>query len=111
MLDAIRARNPVAEDIDDFGDMLADDTSDTFEHVAAQERSEVVHRCVENLPDPYRECIHLVFFEGCSLAEVARIQAIPVNTVKTRLFNARRRLAGKLAAFVAADGGQSSPGH
>jgi RNA polymerase sigma-70 factor, ECF subfamily len=38
----------------------------------------------------HRECMQLVYFEGLGLAEVASIQNVPENTVKTRLFHARK---------------------
>jgi RNA polymerase sigma-70 factor (ECF subfamily) len=50
----------------------------------------------ESPPVEQRECIHLVFYEDMSLAEIAEIQSCPTNTVKTRLFHARRKIRGCL---------------
>ena len=47
---------------------------------------------MDKLSDDHRECVHLVFYEGMSLAEVASVQGCPENTVKTRLFHARQKL-------------------
>jgi RNA polymerase sigma-70 factor (ECF subfamily) len=48
--------------------------------------------------------MHLVFFEGMSLAEVAAIQGCPENTVKTRLFHARQKIKNCLKLLVERDG-------
>jgi len=56
------------------------------------------------LSDEHRECMHLVFFEGMSLAEVAAVQGCPENTVKTRLFHARQKIKNCLRLLVERDG-------
>ncbi|XOV87167.1 MAG: RNA polymerase sigma factor [Pseudomonadota bacterium] len=47
-----------------------------------------------------RSVIELTYFSGCSYQEIAEIMDCPVNTVKTRMFHARRRLA-KLLPLLA----------
>ncbi len=44
------------------------------------------------LPDDQRAVVELTFGEGLSYREIADIMQCPVNTVKTRMFNARRKL-------------------
>jgi RNA polymerase sigma-70 factor (ECF subfamily) len=46
----------------------------------------------------HREIIDLVHYHEKSVQEVAEIVGIPGNTVKTRMFYARRRLAELLTA-------------
>ena len=52
-----------------------------------------------------RSVIELTFFSGHSYIEVAEIMDCPVNTVKTRMFHARRRLAKLLPALSEISGG------
>ena len=40
--------------------------------------------------------VELTYFSGHSYQEIAAIMQCPVNTVKTRMFHARRRLANLL---------------
>jgi RNA polymerase sigma-70 factor (ECF subfamily) len=56
------------------------------------------------LSDEHRECLHLVFFEGMGLAEVAEIQNCPEGTVKTRLFHARQKIKNCLQSLLRSEG-------
>jgi RNA polymerase sigma-70 factor (ECF subfamily) len=51
-----------------------------------------VFRAVLVLPEPYRIVIHLYYYEGYSIREIARILHLPVPTVGTRLRRGRERL-------------------
>lgn len=44
------------------------------------------------LPADQRLVIELTYYQGLSCAEVAQVADCPVNTVKTRMFHARRKL-------------------
>ena len=52
---------------------------------------------LDALPLAQRAAFQLTFYHDMGYAEIAEIMACPVNTVKTRLFHARRRLALLLA--------------
>jgi RNA polymerase sigma factor (sigma-70 family) len=52
---------------------------------------------IDALPDEQRSVVVLTYFEGRTYPEIARIVGCPVNTVKTRMFHARRRLKTLLA--------------
>ena len=51
---------------------------------------------VEELPVDFREALVLSDLEGLPYAEVAEVLAIPIGTVKSRLFRARRLLQHRL---------------
>jgi RNA polymerase sigma factor (sigma-70 family) len=51
-----------------------------------------LHAAIRALPPEQRAAIGLYHFENLLLAEVAVALAVPVGTVKTRLFHARRKL-------------------
>jgi RNA polymerase sigma factor (sigma-70 family) len=56
-----------------------------------------IARALGVLSADHRVVIELTYFEGHSCAEIAEIMRCPVNTVKTRMFYARRRLRMLLA--------------
>jgi RNA polymerase sigma-70 factor (ECF subfamily) len=57
-----------------------------------QEARAAIVRALGALSPEHRAVIELTYFEGYSCAEIAEIVHCPVNTVKTRMFHARRRL-------------------
>jgi RNA polymerase sigma-70 factor (ECF subfamily) len=107
-----RARRPdeTHDDLDDIAETAAADTPDGFAQLASKQRREGVQHCMGKLSDEHRECMHLVFFEGMSLAEVAQIQRIPENTVKTRLFHARQKIKNCLKLMLEREGGSALRG-
>lgn len=84
-------------DIDDEADRLADDT-DTPE-VSAQKRSkaELLRACVDALSDVQREVIDLAYYHEKTIAEISELLEVPENTVKTRMFQARKSLSKLMA--------------
>jgi RNA polymerase sigma-70 factor, ECF subfamily len=107
VLMAFRSRKPDSthEDLDDIADVVASDSESAFEALAQRQRHEGVRSCMDKLTDDHRECVHLVFYEGMSLAEVAGVQGCPENTVKTRLFHARQKLKNCLRLLIEREGG------
>ena len=109
---AFRSRKPDEkhEDIDDLSEVIAGEDVSAFEMLAQQQRHQGVRDCMSKLSDEHRECIHLVFYEGMALAEVAEVQACPENTVKTRLFHARQKLKNCLKLLLQREGGGTLAG-
>ena len=101
-----RGRKPDAEhdDVADLAEQLPSDAPGAFDIMADQQRSDGVRHCVDKLGPDHRECVHLVFYQGMALADVARIQQIPEGTVKTRLFHARQKLKQCLQRMLAREG-------
>jgi RNA polymerase sigma-70 factor (ECF subfamily) len=54
--------------------------------------TEFVHAGLTALSADHRQVVELTYFCGFSYQEIAEIADCPVNTVKTRMFHARRRL-------------------
>ena len=76
------------------------------ENLSAPERPEEgsVTQAVLSLPARYRIPIHLYYYEGYSVAEIANILGRSEGTVKSRLFRARDLLRNQLREEE--DGGQ-----
>ena len=51
-----------------------------------------VQKGIHRLPAAQQLSVMLVFYVGLSYEEVAQVTSVPVNTVKTRMFHARRKL-------------------
>ena len=107
VLMAFRGRKPdeTHDDLDDVADVVPSDEAGPFDQLAHQQRREGVRSCMDKLSDEHRECVHLVFYEGLALAEVASVQGCPEGTVKTRLFHARQKLKQCLQNLLQRVGG------
>jgi RNA polymerase sigma-70 factor (ECF subfamily) len=96
-LSALRRRTD--EELDEEAAAAIEDTSDDPEvTVQKKDKGDVLRKCLERLPPEHREIIDLVYYHEKSVEEVAAIVGIPHNTVKTRMFYARKRLGELLKA-------------
>jgi len=68
--------------------------------VVGSDFSEQLERAVADLPEKLRIVLLLSAMEGHTMEEVAELLAIPIGTVKSRLFLARKNVAEKLQCFV-----------
>ncbi len=68
----------------------------TEEIPCLDEKSELL-AVVMSLPERYRTVIHLYYFEGYSIKEIAAVLKLPSATVGTRLARARNLLKGEIA--------------
>lgn len=62
------------------------------------EREDWVRQSIKRLPPKQSLTVMLVYFLGLSCGETARATGVPVSTVKTRMFHARKNLKISLAA-------------
>jgi RNA polymerase sigma-70 factor (ECF subfamily) len=72
----------------------------TEDLAASSEFQEHLDRAVEELPEKHRLVLLLATMQGHTLEEVAEMLALPIGTVKSRLFFARKQLAEKLRCHV-----------
>jgi RNA polymerase sigma-70 factor (ECF subfamily) len=77
---------------------VADPNDDPEAAVHKRTRGECLRRCLTRLSAEHGLIIDLVYYHEKSIREVAQIVGIPENTVKTRMFYARKRLAELLTA-------------
>ena len=61
---------------------------------------EWIRAALMHLSPDHRQVVELTYFSGFSYREIADIACCPVNTVKTRMFHARRRLKVLLPALA-----------
>ena len=92
MVSLDRAASEDAEQVGQLVDLLASDTPDPATHVTARERGEWVQQAVNELSDPMRSVVNLVYYQGLKYREAAEVLSIPVGTVKSRLHAAIARL-------------------
>ena len=92
---ALRHRR-VHEDLDE-AHAVADPTENAEALWDKADRAKVIRHCLAKLSESHREVLDLAYYHEQPIESVARIIGVPLNTVKTRMFYARKHLAGLLA--------------
>jgi RNA polymerase sigma-70 factor (ECF subfamily) len=93
-LNAVRGKRLTEVDLDDVpepsnGSSLQSE-QETFE--TQRDLRRLLSQALKTLSVEHRDVVELTFFHGFSYPEIARIVGCPENTVKTRMFHARRKL-------------------
>ena len=74
------------------------------QQVEQRQAQEALMSAINELSQDHRAVVDLTYFQGIGYREIAEIMACPVDTVKTRMFHARRhlktRLPGQLADWL-----------
>ena len=96
-LSSLRERRHETIDQDDVAGIV--DAADTPEVALDRKETNVLLRaCMDKLSPAHREIIDLVYYHEQSVAEASVIVGIPVATVKSRMFFARKYLARMLVS-------------
>jgi RNA polymerase sigma-70 factor (ECF subfamily) len=96
-LSALR-RRPDEELDEDSAAAIEDGSDDPETALEKKDKSALIRKCLAGLSAQHREVVDLVYYHDKPVEEVAEIVGIPENTVKTRMFYARKRLAELLKA-------------
>jgi RNA polymerase sigma-70 factor (ECF subfamily) len=96
-LSALRRRSDEVLD-DDAAGAIEDPSDDPEIALEKKDKSALIRKCLSGLSAEHREVVDLVYYHEKSVEEVAEIVGIPENTVKTRMFYARKKLAELLKA-------------
>lgn len=91
-LSALRRRKDDALD-DDAAAAIPDSADDPEIAVEKKDRVAILRRCMSHLSLAHREIIDLAYYQDKSINEVAEILGVPENTVKSRMFHARKRMS------------------
>ena len=86
-------RLPVA--IDDT-EALADGRVDLERGLLAEEERRKVREALDGLDDKYRAVLILLYYQGMSYDQIAAVLEVPMKTVETRLYRARKLLRESL---------------
>ena len=84
------ARRPLEPDEPEGPEPVEADEPESL--AARRELAGVLSQALGALPAEQRAVVELAYYYGLPYQEVAEIVGCPVNTVKTRMFHARRRL-------------------
>lgn len=91
---ALAQRRPVEQQADGAENELCEpiDGDEPESLLVRRELATTLGQALLTLSAEQRSVVELTYFVGLSYQEIAEVMACPVNTVKTRMFHARRRL-------------------
>lgn len=89
----LRKTSEVTLEDESILDALINPAATPAEELAMDDMQQQLLRLMDQLTDEHREVLKLTYFEDKSVKEVAELLGISENTVKTRMFYARKRLA------------------
>lgn len=97
---ALSARRRRSEEpMDEEQAAAVPDDADTPEVTSMKaDKAAAMRRMIDALPEEHRTVIDLAYYHGRSVTEIGEILDIPVATVKTRMFYARKKLGEALIA-------------
>jgi RNA polymerase sigma-70 factor (ECF subfamily) len=91
-----RGRAHAHVELDDEALAIADTSDDPETAAQTRDRDEVLRNCIAQLSPSHREILDLVYYQEMTIEAVAEIIGAPLNTVKTRMFYARKHIAAML---------------
>lgn len=91
-LSLLRQRREQALD-EGVAESIADQTDNPEVVMQKKDDGALLRSCIEQLSPEHRAVIDLVYYHEMSVEEVAKILSVPRNTVKTRMFYARKRIS------------------
>ena len=99
-LDAMRrnVRRQQEVELDTAAD-LAHPGTNPIDQIERDQVAVLTKKAMDRLSQDHREILYLVFYEELPYEDIALLLAIPVNTVKTRVFYAKQQLKQHLSSL------------
>ncbi len=98
---AIRARSKIDEPISNDTYIHSIEDNDTEDTLEKSRLRQILNKAMETLSYEHRAVINLTYYEGLHYRDIAAIMECPIDTVKTRMFHARRQLKKSLGGNIA----------
>ena len=86
---------------DDRSEALASPDASPEDRSGAARARDALTAAIEGLSAPHRAVVNLTYFQEFGYREIAEIMNCPVDTIKTRMFHARRHLKRSLGGELA----------
>jgi RNA polymerase sigma-70 factor, ECF subfamily len=90
-----RSTEELGEEVAEF---IEDPSDDPEVSMQKKQQTSMLQECLTQLSPAHREIIDLVYYHGKTIDEVVDVIGVPVNTVKTRMFYARKRIGELMCA-------------
>jgi RNA polymerase sigma-70 factor (ECF subfamily) len=75
-----------------LADILVSEDPSPFTEASRMESAQWIQAALDELSEPMRDVVHLVYYQGLKYREAAEVLEVPVGTVKSRLHAAIQKL-------------------
>lgn len=101
-LDALRKnkKNSSLELIEEITEGDCSIIENALTYIEDKERSEVIKKCILELPEKEAAIITLFYFEEQSIKEIAKITELTEDNVKVKLYRSRKKLFSLLKHYI-----------
>jgi RNA polymerase sigma-70 factor (ECF subfamily) len=97
-VNSVNRRKEYASLSDDFD---IEDTNLTPEQNELKKATKLaVQEAIKELPERYRICLDMYFFYDMTYTEISETVDLPVNTIKSHIFRAKKILKDKLQEMI-----------
>jgi RNA polymerase sigma-70 factor (ECF subfamily) len=98
---ALKALRVLDEPVEcDFEQFPSEDAHEPENECTQRQLQQTLAQAVDTLAADQRATVNLTYYHGLGYGEIAEIMGCPLNTVKTRMFHARRRLKTLLSGVI-----------
>lgn len=101
--DHLRASGPVVEDLEEAerkGALPAAGSPSPMRQVEEGRLRQGIEKAMAALPRAQREILHMLYWDGLTVAEISAATAMPEGTVKTLLFRGRKALRDRVSSSL-----------
>ncbi len=91
-IDWLRKNKKAIENLKKYDTEYNNTAEEIFENSANEKRFILLKKAIRQLPKEQQMLLHLFYIEEYSVRQISGIIAIPVGTIKSRLFNIREKL-------------------
>lgn len=88
-------------------EIIEEITDDSFDHIEngleamlSEERSEIINKCIGQLPEEEAAIISLYYFEEQSVKEIAQVTSLTEDNIKIKLYRSRKKLFSLLQSYI-----------
>ncbi len=93
-INSVKRRREYTSIADDFE--IIDPGQSPEDELMRRSSRDAIRKALGTLPDKYRACVDMYFFYDMPYADISEVTGLPVNTIKSHVFRAKKLLRERL---------------
>ena len=93
-------RHRTYEIIEEITDDSLDHIENGLEFMLSTERTNIIKKCIDQLPEDEAAIISLYYFEEQSVKEIAKVTDLTEDNIKIKLYRSRKKLFSLLEGYI-----------